>query len=253
MADPAQHKRETATGLADQWRHDGAICFCVSASCVTAGACTPFRTVPPSLQSFPASQPTACPGRLDHRPDHAVRSTGDRQVTAVLIMPRLALRSARRRIPPAAAATAAVAAPPLPSAGVGAGASSASMVIGPAAAPHRAAAARCATAAPPRAREVIHVLQFVVFELFRGRGRPQRNATQLRCSPKTRSAQLKSPLRVLLKEHPLLESAKFVPPSHRQPRQLYSAARSDTPSTPSGTTRTASSGRCKGDVVSVFL
>ena len=28
----------------------------------------------------------------------------------------------------------------------------------------------------------------VVFELYRGRGRPQRNATQLRCPPKTRSA-----------------------------------------------------------------
>ena len=55
--------------------------------------------------------------------------------------------------------------------------------------------------------------------------------------------------RVLLKEHPLLESARFVPPSHHRPRQLYSAARLDTPSKPSGAIRTTSSGRCKGDVV----
>ena len=50
------------------------MCFCVSASCATAGgACTPFRTASKSLQSFPAaSQPTACPGRLDHRPEHIV-------------------------------------------------------------------------------------------------------------------------------------------------------------------------------------
>ena len=35
----------------------------------------PFRTVTTSLHSFPASQPTACPGRLDHRPDHIVAET----------------------------------------------------------------------------------------------------------------------------------------------------------------------------------
>ena len=52
-----------------------------------------------------------------------------------------------------------------------------------------------------------------------------------------------------LKEYPLLESARFVPPSHHRPRQLYSAARLDTPSKPSGTIRTTSAGRCKGDVV----
>ena len=32
MADPAQHKRGTAPGLADQWRHGAVIRFCVSAS-----------------------------------------------------------------------------------------------------------------------------------------------------------------------------------------------------------------------------
>ena len=60
--------------------------------------------------------------------------------------------------------------------------------------------------------------------------------------------------RVLLKEHPLLESARFVPPSHHWPRQrLYPAARLDTPSKPPGAIRATSSGRCNGDVVSVFL
>ena len=43
-----------------------------------AGACTPFRAAASttSSQGFPASQPTACPGRLDHRPDHIVRGHG---------------------------------------------------------------------------------------------------------------------------------------------------------------------------------
>ena len=54
MADPAQRKRETAPGLADQWRHCDAICFCVSASCATAGACTPL--LGPYPQAYTASQ-----------------------------------------------------------------------------------------------------------------------------------------------------------------------------------------------------
>ena len=76
MADPAQHKtkeKQPLVKLADQWRHGDVICLCVSASCSTAGTCTPFRTASTSLHSFPASQPTACPGRLDHRPDHIVQ------------------------------------------------------------------------------------------------------------------------------------------------------------------------------------
>ena len=53
MADPAQHKRETAPGLADQWCHGDVICFCVSASCATAGACTLLGPYP---QAHRASQ-----------------------------------------------------------------------------------------------------------------------------------------------------------------------------------------------------
>ena len=63
----SQHKRETAPGLANHWRHGDIIYFCASTSCSIAGACTPFWDHIRRLQSFPASQPTACPGRLDHR------------------------------------------------------------------------------------------------------------------------------------------------------------------------------------------
>ena len=51
MADPAQHKRETAPGLAGQWRHGDVICLCVSASCATAGACTLLGPYPQAYRA----------------------------------------------------------------------------------------------------------------------------------------------------------------------------------------------------------
>ena len=77
MADPAQHKREKAPGLADQWRHGDVICFCVSAS---------WRLHPllgPYLQAYTASQLRSlqrAPGRLDHRPVHIVRGSSGRHL-----------------------------------------------------------------------------------------------------------------------------------------------------------------------------
>ena len=72
MADPAQHKREIAPGLADQWRHCGVICFCVSASCwrlhpflgpcPQAYAASKFR----SLRRAPGPWPTCSPAS-EHR------------------------------------------------------------------------------------------------------------------------------------------------------------------------------------------
>ena len=55
----AQHKRETAPGVAGQWRRGGVVCFCVSASslCNNWNLHPLFRTIPTSSQSFPASQP----------------------------------------------------------------------------------------------------------------------------------------------------------------------------------------------------
>ena len=73
MAVPAQHKRETAPGLAGQWRHGGVIRFCVSAS----RRLNPF--LGPYPQAYKASQLPSlrrAPGRLDHRPVHIVEVRG---------------------------------------------------------------------------------------------------------------------------------------------------------------------------------
>ena len=57
------------------WRASGAmvapyvsVFLCFYQLCNSWRLHTFFMTVPKSLQSSPASQPMACPGRLDHRP-----------------------------------------------------------------------------------------------------------------------------------------------------------------------------------------
>ena len=79
MADPAQHKRETAYGLADQWCHGGAICLKVSAT--ASWRLRPLLGPYPKAYTAPLFRSVRrAPGRLDHRPVHIVTSFDYRNV-----------------------------------------------------------------------------------------------------------------------------------------------------------------------------